>query len=165
MPRKGANERPAHPVSWLARPSTSQNQGQLWGQQLDLIGFSLQSIEQTSINPQKMLSRRALPLLRMWKLRGAAGSGREGRGGKKSTGLRAPDLVLRRESSCWKRMNLQNWGKGGGRGGVPQGFYCYIPEAAAKWDRAGVLSMALCTPSPAPEKEFKSLDFGSKPLL
>lgn len=127
-----------------------------------MIGFSLQSIEQTSINLQKMLSRRTLPLLlRTWELRGATGGGREGRGEKKSTGLRAPDLVLRRESSCWRRMNLQNWGKGGGRGGST----CSIPEEAAKGERAGARGMALCTPSGAPEKEVKSLDFGSKPLL
>lgn len=71
---------------------------------------------------------------------------------KESTELRAPDLVLLRESSCWKRMNLQNWGKGGGRGGVPQGSSCYLPEETAKWDGAGALSMALCAPSWAPER-------------
>lgn len=79
--QKGSQwERCARPASPLARLGTSLNQGQLWGQQRDLIGFSLQSIEQTSINPQKTLSSRTLSLLRMWKLRGAAGSWRDSGG-------------------------------------------------------------------------------------
>lgn len=79
--QKGSQwERCARPASPLARLGTSLNQGQLWGQQRDLIGFSLQSIEQTSINPQKTLSSRTLSLLRMWKLRGAPGSWRDSGG-------------------------------------------------------------------------------------
>lgn len=105
MPRKAANERPTHPACGLAKPGTSWNQGQLWGRQRDLIGFSLQSIQQTSINPQKTLSRRTLSLLRMWKLSGTAGSWREGSREKRECRAPSPDLVLRRESSCWEK----NW--------------------------------------------------------
>lgn len=64
----------------------------------------------------------------------------------------------------------QNWGKGGGGEasafeGAPQGSPCSIPEEDAKRNRVAVLSMALCAPSQEPEKEFKLLDLGSKPLL
>ena len=91
--QKGSQwERCTRPASSLARLGTSWNQGQLWGQQRDLIGFSLQSIEQTSINPQKTLSRRTLSLLRMWKLRGAAGSWRDSGGENRALGSEISSL-------------------------------------------------------------------------
>ena len=98
--QKGSQwERCPRPASPLARLGTSWNQGQLWGQQHDLIGFSLQSIEQTSINPQKTLSRRTLSLLRMWKLRGAAGSWKDSGGENRALGseISSPERVKLQE--------------------------------------------------------------------
>lgn len=160
-------ERTARPASRLAPAGTRvsfEDSRDTWQDSL-----SLQSIEQTSINPQKTLSRRTLSVLERKTLRGTAGSWREDRGRDKRAPARAPDLVLLRKSSCRRRMNLQKRRKGGGweataSESVPQGLLVLHSQGGHK-AKQGQRPEQLGAHQAGIERSLGWLDFRSKTFL